>query len=311
MMNQDPTDFRLESEVIPREKVQRQRKEKEGHVAVKPITVLSLGAGVQSSTLALMAAKGEFTPMPHAAIFADTKVEPPSVYEWLAWLEQRLPFPLLRVSKGHLGARTLEVRWSKKKKKNSYSGIPAFLRNADGSLAMAPRQCTRDFKVDPITTAVNEIRRHVAADRGIPFSEQWAVLWIGISVDECHRAKEHRLSPRITNQFPLLDRRMNRQDCLRWMGQQAFPEPPRSACVFCPYHSDAEWRRLKEKEPESFLAAFEFEKQYQKAMAGHFDAVPFLHRSLVPLNEVDFDTEEDRGQLNVNFGNECEGMCGV
>ena len=34
--------------------------------------VLSLGAGVQSSTLALMAAKGEVTPMPDVAVFADT-----------------------------------------------------------------------------------------------------------------------------------------------------------------------------------------------------------------------------------------------
>ena len=34
---------------------------------------LSLGAGVQSSTLALMAAKGEIGPMPDAAIFADTQ----------------------------------------------------------------------------------------------------------------------------------------------------------------------------------------------------------------------------------------------
>ncbi|MDX9784983.1 MAG: hypothetical protein RBT72_09580 [Spirochaetia bacterium] len=37
--------------------------------------LLSLGAGVQSSTLALMAAAGEVTPMPTAAIFADTQAE--------------------------------------------------------------------------------------------------------------------------------------------------------------------------------------------------------------------------------------------
>ena len=41
----------------------------------EPIHILSLGAGVQSSTLALMAAAGEVTPMPVAAIFADTHAE--------------------------------------------------------------------------------------------------------------------------------------------------------------------------------------------------------------------------------------------
>ena len=59
---------------------------------------LSLGAGVQSSTIALMAAAGEITPMPKAAIFADTEAEPASVYKWLEWLERQLPFPVHRVT---------------------------------------------------------------------------------------------------------------------------------------------------------------------------------------------------------------------
>lgn len=40
------------------------------------LRVLSLGAGVQSTTLALMAAHGEFEQMPDCAIFADTGWEP-------------------------------------------------------------------------------------------------------------------------------------------------------------------------------------------------------------------------------------------
>jgi hypothetical protein len=35
------------------------------------LRILSLGAGVQSTTLALMAAHGEIGPMPDCAIFAD------------------------------------------------------------------------------------------------------------------------------------------------------------------------------------------------------------------------------------------------
>jgi len=66
------------------------------------LTVISLGAGVQSSVMALMAAKGEITPMPDYAIFADTMAEPQGVYAWLDWLEGQLPFPVIRVSKGNL-----------------------------------------------------------------------------------------------------------------------------------------------------------------------------------------------------------------
>ena len=53
--------------------------------------IISLGAGVQSSVMALMAAKGEITPMPDCAIFADTGWEPKRVYEWLDWLEDERP----------------------------------------------------------------------------------------------------------------------------------------------------------------------------------------------------------------------------
>ena len=49
----------------------------------KKIEVISLGAGVQSSVMCLMAAKGELEPMPDAAIFADTGAEPRKVMEWL------------------------------------------------------------------------------------------------------------------------------------------------------------------------------------------------------------------------------------
>ncbi|ANS02942.1 hypothetical protein [uncultured Mediterranean phage uvDeep-CGR0-AD1-C123] len=46
------------------------------------LEVISLGAGVQSSVMALMAAHGEL-PIPECAIFADTQFEPRQVYEHL------------------------------------------------------------------------------------------------------------------------------------------------------------------------------------------------------------------------------------
>ncbi len=42
----------------------------------EPLRIISLGAGVQSTTLALMATRGEIGPMPSCAIFADTGDEP-------------------------------------------------------------------------------------------------------------------------------------------------------------------------------------------------------------------------------------------
>ena len=58
------------------------------------LTVISLGGGVQSSVMALMASEGAFDRTPDCAIFADTHWEPPSVYSHVEWLKDRLSFPL-------------------------------------------------------------------------------------------------------------------------------------------------------------------------------------------------------------------------
>jgi len=66
------------------------------------------------------------------------------------------------------------------------------------------------------------------------------------------------------------------------------------------------------KKVQTFKKAVKFEQEYQIALSRieRRQAVPFLHRSLLPLDQVDFSTDEDHGQ-QVMFGNECEGMCGV
>ena len=89
--------------------------------------IISLGAGVQSSTMALMAAQGEIKPMPDAAIFVDTQWEPAYVYKWLDWLETQLPFPVHRPTAGDL--RPFDNDW--KLRKRFYKNIAKHL-TADG-----------------------------------------------------------------------------------------------------------------------------------------------------------------------------------
>ena len=266
---------------------------------------LSLGAGVQSSCMALMAAHGELTPMPSAAIFADTGAEPGSVYRWLGWLETQLPFPVYRVmEKNGLVDDTLKVRQRKDGKGTwSPSGVPHYSINSDGSHGHGPRQCTSDFKIAPIMRKAKALMKEAGATS--------LVQWIGISVDEAHRMKPARVKY-ATNIWPLVELRMNRHECLRWMEAKGYPRPPRSSCVFCPYHSNAEWRRLREEEPDEFERAVQFERDYQAAKSSTVSRKgfkPFLHASRVPLDQVDLSTDVERGQLV--WGNECEGMCGV
>jgi hypothetical protein len=278
-----------------------------------PYNFLSLGAGVQSSTIALMAKHGEITPMPDAAIFADTQAEPASVYKWLDWLEPQLPFPVIRVTKGDMTSESLIIkdrkdgtgRWSK-------SLIPAFIQNKDGSKGIMGRQCTYSYKVEQLEKASRRLGQIKRAQKNITVTQ-----WIGISWDEIQRIKPSRVAWS-QHRWPLVELRMGRRDCLKWMESHGYPKPPRSACVYCPFHSDNEWRRLRDQEPEEFQRAIRFEKDLQavKAKTERMRGVPFLHPSCVPLDQVDFRTDIERGQLSLwldeqSFGNECEGMCGV
>lgn len=278
-----------------------------------PFTFLSLGAGVQSSTLALMAAHGEVTPMPNAAIFADTQAEPASVYRWLDWLEGQLPFPVHRVTRGSLTEESLIIR--ERKDKTGYwskSLVPAFIENKDGTRGIMGRQCTYSYKVEQLERAARRLGKVKRGQKEVTVTQ-----WIGISWDEIQRIKPSRVAWS-QHRWPLVELRMGRRDCLRWMEERGYPKPPRSACVYCPFHSDKEWRRLKDEEPEEFARAVKFEKDIQevKAKTERMRGVPFLHPSLVPLDQVDFRTDIERGQLSLwleeqSFGNECEGMCGV
>jgi hypothetical protein len=265
---------------------------------------ISLGAGVQSSTMALMAAKGIITPMPQLAVFADTQGEPKSVYDWLEYLETELPFPVVRVTKGNLAEQELEIRVSKKSGKTyRKSAIPAFTSNG----GMLLRKCTRDFKIYPIYSYIKKYF-NITRNCKLPLVKSW----IGISIDESHRMKP---SPKkwCENIYPLIDLNISRQNCLEWMLKNGYPTPPRSACTFCPYHNDIEWLRLKTEEPEEFNKAVILEQKLQEK--NRLDEVakqiPYLHVERKPLSEVNFEERIKNKRQTNNFGNECEGMCGV
>lgn len=267
------------------------------------LRVISLGAGVQSTTLALMAARGEIGPMPDCAIFADTGAEPLAVYTHLDWLEKELPFPVYRVSAGNLRDEIVGAMAGT----NRMDARPPFFTLSGG---MLNRQCTQDFKILPITRKVREL---IGLQKG-QRAPRTAVVeqWIGISCDEAIRMKPSRL-PFIQHRWPLIEKEMHRRHCLTWCEERQYPKPAKSACTFCPYTDNARWRDMKANDPVSFADAVAIDKVIRAGMPGPKRPKGdgwFVHRDRVPLDEVDLSTAEDRGQLNM-FLNECEGMCGV
>lgn len=268
------------------------------------IHVLSLGAGVQSSVLALMFAAGRMQqPMPEAAIFADTGGEPAYVYTWLDWLETMLPFPVHRVMwKEGLTANIKDSIAGQR-----FAGAPFYTESDGKREGQLRRQCTREFKVQPIT---RKLREMVGLEPG-QRAKKGAILatqYIGISYDEVIRMRPSR-SPWIEHTWPLVELGMRRQDCLDWMKARGYPEPGRSACTYCPYHSDHEWYDLKSNHPEDFAAAVEIDQLIRDGVRGTTQQL-YLHRKLKPIDEVRFDTAAAAGQADM-FNEDCEGMCGV
>jgi hypothetical protein len=267
------------------------------------LRVLSLGAGVQSTTLALMAAKGEIE-APDCAIFADTGAEPRSVYEHLEKLVAALPYPVHVVSAGNI--RDDVMRGTNSGGMKRFAAVPYFLDRGRLGQGMGRRQCTKEYKIAPLMKKQRELLGYRPRQR-IPADS--VEVWIGISTDEATRMKP---SPDAwqRNRWPLIERGMSRQDCVRWM-ERAGWSAPKSACTFCPYRSDESWIAMKREEPEAFAEAVAADHAIRRGdHAQRLRAVPYIHRSMRPLDQVDFRTHAEIGQPDL-FNNDCEGMCGV
>ena len=212
-------------------------------VVMSRARVLSLGAGVQSTTVLLLAIDGVI-PMFESVVFADTGDEPAQVYDHLERLHEIAAIEV--VSAGRL-SDTIH---------DSFMPVPLYLAGG-----MGRRQCTYQFKLRPI-------RRHL---RGLGRPVDLSVC---ISTDEIWRAKDADIKW-CRNVFPLLDLGWSRVDCERYLaGRWSWPVP-RSACVYCPLKSNREWLDLREHHPEDWAAAVAFDEAARP--------FGFVHRSERPL----------------------------
>ncbi len=267
---------------------------------VPRLVVLSLGAGVQSTTLALMAAAGEIGPMPDCAIFADTGWEPRQVYDHLDWLESVLPFPVYRVRRDGetLGEHAISIAT---KPITRTASPPWFTKDPDG---MLPQQCSKEYKVRVIGKKVRDLIGLKPKQRGP--SAIVVEQWLGISRDEAHRMKpaEQKF---VQHRYPLVEAMLTRQDCLRWMERNGHPRPPKSACIFCPWTDIGRWRQIKASAPEDWARAVAFDAAIRPGYFG-MQGEAFVHRDRMPLDQVDLSIDDRQADL---FGNDCGAVCGT
>jgi hypothetical protein len=244
------------------------------------LRTISLGAGVQSTVLALMTADGTL-PKVDAAIFADTGWEPRRVYDHLGRLEVVLKeagIPLHRVSNGHLRNDAIDPD-------HRYASIPYFVRNPDGTDGMGRRQCTSEYKLSPINRKVRELLGAAPPDFRRVSKGRVAEQWIGFSTDEVTRVSDKDGVSYITKRYPLLELGMSRKDCERWLRAHGWTEVAKSACIGCPYHGNRQWRELRDQYPDEWVDAVAFDEAIRKGGSRGLplNGEAYLHRSRVPL----------------------------
>lgn len=237
---------------------------------MKAIRAISLGWGVQSWTLAAMAALGELEA--DVAIHADTYWEKAATYafvrEWQPWLESH---GLRVVTVGEPSQAVTKVRTGK-------TDIPAFTATPSRNGGQLRRQCTGRWKITPI-------RRWLSAElerQGIRKRPGAVESLQGISLDEFQRMKDSDVRW-IVNRYPLVDMGMTRNDCMTWLTSHGLPIPPKSACVFCPFQSRTNWKELKRAGGPDWQTAVEIDEVIRHVRPPH-DL--FVHPKRQPLAQA-------------------------
>lgn len=102
---------------------------------------------------------------------------------------------------------------------------------------------------------------------------------------------------------------MKRPDCHRWMAERQYRRAPKSACIYCPFRDNEQWLEMQTEEPEDFSEAVAFDRRW-RVITPEGRGAAYVHRSRVPLDQVDFTKDDDPNGL-LGFSNDCEGMCGT
>ena len=259
--------------------------------------VLSLGWGIQSWTVAAMVALGDLPPIDFA-IHSDTTWEMQATYEfakqWTPWLEER-GVKVVTVNDSKQAAKaptekgdppwfTTNPSVSPLNNGTNEIMIPANTSTPNGG--QLRRQCTQRWKIAPM-------RRYISSylkEHGLKKTPGIVEQWLGITTDEWQRAKDSQVKY-ITHRYPLLDLGMSRVDCLTWLARHNLPSPGKSSCTFCPYHSKAAWKQIKQANGPDWQEAVEIDNLIRDKRPP-YDL--FVHSSRLPLEEA-VSIPEDHG----------------
>ena len=259
--------------------------------------ILSCGAGMQSTALALMSCENAvrfpatlypLVPVYDAVIFCDLGFEPPWVenqvkFTRLACADAKSPFYILK--------SPLYEDLMHNFGENRTVSIPWWTLRTDGHKAKMPRFCTIDYKIVTISNFVRwELLGYRKHQRLRDEDRKAHEMHMGFSLEESKRCKENQ-SPMFVNKFPLIEMGLTRADNYAYLMKRWSLDAKASACTFCPFHTNFFYSYLKENEPEQYNSALEVDRLLRdKTLKPPMDSDLFISRSRKRLEDL---TPED------------------
>jgi hypothetical protein len=212
--------------------------------AGKMSTVISYGGGIQSTALVILAMREQWSvdEIVHVDLL---DAESPRTREYVAYLNQWL-------WDTHRRAITIIERdlYGDMLKHPEFTPVPW---NGKYEGFMLRRQCTRQYKVQPIARYLYQKYPHGRIR-----------LMLGISADEWHRVRGSSYS-RIEHVYPLVERMMTRRHCCEIIEQEELILPWKSSCWFCPFRSTGSQHELIRQYPRLREMARELEERINTA----------------------------------------------
>jgi hypothetical protein len=250
------------------------------------LTVVSFGGGTDSTAMLIgMVERAE--PPPHAILFGDTGGEFPHTYEHIRTFSDWL------VTHNYPAVHSLR----RNKKDGSWESLEdECLRiRSLPSIAYGYKTCSQKFKIEPQDKWCNN-------DPGL--RAEWKVgrkvrKLIGYDWDEFYRAKFYD-DKKYTYEYPLIDWRWRRKDCVEAIARAGLKQPRKSSCFFCPHMRPDEIRTMRDQYPDLLDRALAMEAGAKlTSIAGlgrDWSWRAFLQQGDLPL----MDTKTDRSAIDCN-----------
>lgn len=230
--------------------------------------ILSCGAGMQSTALALMSCEnarnpGKFpcVPVYDLVCFCDLGKEPPWVLRQVEFIRNACQQVGIRfeILKSPLYEDYLKDFGNKR-----VVSVPFWSIGEDGKKGKMLRNCTLEYKIGLIQKYVRwQLLGYRKGQRTKPEDIKRHEMHIGFSFEEKHRCRENP-NKMFVNKFPLVDMGLERKDNYAYIRDCWGLETKASACSFCPYHRNFFFKYLKENEIQEYKDLVAFDEMLER-----------------------------------------------